>query len=219
MRLLTRPNQRLINLANTIVNRRQGILPPTVNNLPPDEVPAVEDPFHIMPPPNSNIHGQPNYPNSIQDVFSQLHDFDEKPPSDENYPPVFNPPKLSEYPDFTHKPQPTPKYRPRPIQDYTPQHVPDFKPEDYKPHPIPEILTPIHPTTKKPKKKKKKKKKIVYKVVNTKAPKVHEGTTKKTVYKLVTEKPKTTAKPTQSYHHEVTKKPVIKHMVWFIRKL
>ena len=36
MRFLTRPNQKLINLANTIVNRRQGILPPTVNNLPPD---------------------------------------------------------------------------------------------------------------------------------------------------------------------------------------
>ena len=36
MRFLTRPNQKLINLANTIVNRRQGVLPPSVNNLPPD---------------------------------------------------------------------------------------------------------------------------------------------------------------------------------------
>ena len=108
MRLLTRPNQKLINLANGI-NRRQGILPPTVNYIPPKYEPDVEDPFHLMPPPHSNILGQNNYPNSIQDVMSQLHDFDEKPPSDEKYPPIYDAPPPLEYPEFTHKPQPIPQ--------------------------------------------------------------------------------------------------------------
>ena len=139
-------------------------------------------------------YGQNFKPNSIQDVLSQVHAFDEKPPSDQNYPPVFDPPKLSEYPPFEHKPQPIPDYNPKPILDY-------------KPHPIKEILTPIHhQTTKKPKK-------IIYKMVHTKAPKYEKGTTKRIVYKLATKKPKTTSKPTQHYHEEIKKEPVIKHKV------
>ena len=139
-------------------------------------------------------YGQNFKPNSIQDVLSQVHAFDEKPPSDQNYPPVFDPPKLSEYPPFKHKPQPIPDYNPHPIRDY-------------KPHPIKEILTPIHhQTTKKPKK-------IIYKIVSTKAPKYEKGTTKRIVYKLATKKPKTTTKPTQNYHEEIKKEPVIKHKV------
>ena len=80
--LLSRPNRRLIKLANELSIKRQGVLPPTVNDplTPSNELGNVEDPFYFSPPaPQSNN----KYPNSIQDV---LHEMDqekhpEQPPS------------------------------------------------------------------------------------------------------------------------------------------
>ena len=97
VRFLTRPNRKLIRMANEIVQKRNGgVLPPTVNNIPPKEGPHVNDPFILTPVSDSG-----GYPNSIQDVLSQIH---EKPPSDGNYPPPYDPPDTLKYPPFTHKP-------------------------------------------------------------------------------------------------------------------
>ena len=62
--LLSRPNRRLINLANELSIKRQGVLPPTVNDplLPSNELSSVEDPFYFSP----------KYPNSIQDVLLEM---------------------------------------------------------------------------------------------------------------------------------------------------
>ena len=184
-RLLTRPNKKLIRFANQI-SRRQGVLPPAVNYNSPKELPGVDDPFHLMPPPSSNIYGDDNYPNSIQDVLHQVDQLNSKPPSDDSYPPVYDPPDPLEYPPFTHKPQTVPTTQ---------------KPKKKR---------------KKKKKKKKKvvykvvnteaphvengtTKKTIYKLVTEKPKKVE--TTKK--YHQVVEK------TTKKYHEPTTKKPEI----------
>ena len=64
---------RLIKLANRLaIENRQGVLPPAVNQAFPPESNfhsnnIVEDPFLLT------ANGQENYPNSIQDVLSQVH--------------------------------------------------------------------------------------------------------------------------------------------------
>ena len=88
VRLFTKPNRRLISLANQISHRRQGVLPPTVNNIPPSNGQAVSDPFILTPQTSSG------YPNSIQDI---LHTIEEKPPSDDGYPPPYTPPDDLKY--------------------------------------------------------------------------------------------------------------------------
>ena len=64
---------RLIKLANRLaIENRQGVLPPAINQAFPPESNfhsnnIVEDPFLLT------ANGQENYPNSIQDVLSQVH--------------------------------------------------------------------------------------------------------------------------------------------------
>lgn len=108
VQLLTKPNRNLIHLANQIanrrypnsiqdvlnqVNRRQDVLPPAVNNIPPPDEPPTLDPF-ILTPQVDSVGG---YPNSIQDMLNSLHD---KPPDDGHYPPPYTPPDTLKYPPF-----------------------------------------------------------------------------------------------------------------------
>ena len=90
-RLFTRPNRRLIALANQLSINRQGVLPPSENTPDTPFNPQIEDPFYFKP-------NTQRYPNSIQDV---LHAMDEDPEYNPNY-----------YPDIltpTKKPQKPPK--------------------------------------------------------------------------------------------------------------
>lgn len=116
VKLLTKPNRNLINLANQIAdrrypnsiqdvlsqvvdNRRQDVLPPAVNNIPPPDEPPTLDPFILTPQVDSG-----GYPHSIQDMLNSLHD---KPPADGHYPPPYTPPDTLKYPPFK-KPQEKP---------------------------------------------------------------------------------------------------------------
>ena len=80
--LLSRPNRRLISLANELSIKRQGVLPPTVNDpVPPGELGGVQDPFLFKP--------NKQHPNSIQDV---LHEMDQEQPHLPNvYPEILTP--------------------------------------------------------------------------------------------------------------------------------
>ena len=94
-RLFTRPNKRLIQMANKLaIQKRQGagvVLPPAVNqNFARDEDRKVNDPFLLT------VSGKQNYPNSIQDVLSHVEPPNYTPPQhQQQYNPPSNPPNYS----------------------------------------------------------------------------------------------------------------------------